>query len=71
MVGAELQRAYVDLDVVFEEVLGQLTDLFGPSGAPHERLSVGLPDERANRKKRDGNLNIKASKTVRGKAISS
>lgn len=48
MVGAELQRAHIDLDVVFQEVLSQLTDLFGPSGTPHQRLSVWLQDEGAN-----------------------
>lgn len=42
VVGAELQGPDVDLHVLLQEVLGQLPDLFGPGGAPHQRLAVGL-----------------------------
>lgn len=46
VVGAELQSADVDLDVVLQEVLGELTDLLRPGGAPHQRLSVRLRNGR-------------------------
>lgn len=42
VVGAELQRSNVDLDVVFQKVLGQLANLFRPGSAPHQCLSVRL-----------------------------
>lgn len=35
VVGAELQSSNVDLNVLLQEIFGQLTHLFGPSGAPH------------------------------------
>ncbi len=40
MVSGQLQRTDVDLDVVDEEVFGQLADFLGPSGGPHECLPV-------------------------------
>lgn len=42
VVGAELQRPNVDLDVLLQEILGKLANLFGPSGAPHQSLTVRL-----------------------------
>lgn len=42
VVGAELQRSNVDLDVVFQKVLGQLANLFRPGSTPHQCLSVRL-----------------------------
>ncbi len=40
VVGRQLQRPDVHLDVVGEEVLGELAHLLGPRGGPHERLPV-------------------------------
>lgn len=46
VVGAEFQSSDIDLDIIFQEVLCQLADLFGPRGAPHQGLSVGLGQEK-------------------------
>lgn len=48
VVGAELQRSNVDLDVVFQKVLGQLANLFRPRSAPHQCLSVRLVAKNAS-----------------------
>ncbi|TNN69514.1 hypothetical protein EYF80_020348 [Liparis tanakae] len=42
VVGTELQRTNVDLDVVLQEVLSQLANFFRPGGAPHQGLTVWL-----------------------------
>lgn len=42
VVGTELQRPNIDLDVLLQEVLCQLANLFGPSGTPHQSLAVRL-----------------------------
>lgn len=42
VVGAQLQRPHVDLDVLFQEVFSQLANLFGPCGAPHQSLTIRL-----------------------------
>lgn len=45
VVGTELQGPDVNLNVVPQEVLGELTDLFWPGRTPHQGLSVGLRDQ--------------------------
>lgn len=45
VVGAELQSAHVDLDVLLQEVLSQLAHLLGPGGTPHEGLTIRLREE--------------------------
>ena len=42
VVGVQLERPDVDLDVRLQEVLGQVLHVLRPSRAPHERLTVGL-----------------------------
>lgn len=42
VVGTELQRTNVDLYIFFQEIFGQLTNLFWPSGTPHQSLAVRL-----------------------------
>lgn len=42
VVGAELQSANVDLDVVLQEVLRKLANILRPGCAPHQRLSIRL-----------------------------
>lgn len=51
VVGAELQRSNIDLDIVFQKVLCQLANLFRPGSAPHQRLSVGLGKEHTKKEK--------------------
>lgn len=45
VVGAKFQRSNIDLDIVLQKVLCQLANLFRPSSAPHQGLSVGLGRE--------------------------
>lgn len=42
VIGAQLQGSNIDLNVVLQEVLSQLTNFFRPSGAPHQSLTVWL-----------------------------
>ena len=49
VVGAELQSSNVNLDIVFQEVLCQLANVFGPSSTPHEGLSVRLARSTSNK----------------------
>lgn len=49
VVGAELQSSDIDLDVVPQEVLSQLPNLFWPRCTPHQSLSVRLRDGEGNR----------------------
>lgn len=44
VVGAELQSANINLDVVLQEVLSELPNLLWPSCTPHQSLSVRLSD---------------------------
>lgn len=51
VIGAEFQRSNVDLDIVFQKVLCQLSNLFWPGGTPHQSLSVGLAKETPDKPK--------------------
>lgn len=44
VVGTELQSSHIDLDIIFQEVLSQLTNLFGPGSTPHQSLPVWLQE---------------------------
>jgi hypothetical protein len=50
VVGGKVSGTNVDLDVVVEEVRGELTDLFGPSSGPHASLTIraNLANDLAN-----------------------
>lgn len=50
VVGTELQRTNVDLDVVFQEVLSQLANFLRPGGTPHQGLTVWLLKNREESK---------------------
>jgi hypothetical protein len=42
VVGSQLQRSNIDLDVVLQKLLGQDSYFFGPGCGPHQSLSVRL-----------------------------
>lgn len=46
VVGTKLQRTYIDLNILFQKVLSQLTHLFRPGSTPHQRLSVRLSNQK-------------------------
>lgn len=50
VVGGQVHGTDVDLDEVVEEILGEVADLLGPGGRPHESLTVraNLADDLAN-----------------------